>query len=59
MTNHFNSYKYMDTIHNLNENEYIAPEIEILQIELQRVINESNTETIGGGDEPDVPIPQG
>ena len=49
----------MDTIHKLNENEYISPEIEILQIELQRVINESNTETIGGGDEPDVPIPQG
>lgn len=47
----------MEKIKNLDVQEYVSPEMEAISIELQRVINDSNTETIGGGDQPDVPIP--
>ena len=47
----------MEKIKKSNVQEYISPEMEAISIELQKVINDSNTETIGGGDQPDVPIP--
>ncbi len=47
---------HMETIHMFNKEEYVSPEVEVLFIALQITVL-SNTEPIGGGDDPDLPWP--
>ena len=47
----------METIYMFNKEKYISPETEIIPLSLQSCVMSDTGEPIGGGDDPDIPIP--
>ena len=47
----------METIHMFNKEEYVSPETELIHLSLQSFVTSDTGEPIGGGDDPDLPIP--
>lgn len=47
----------METNHTLEKEKYATPETEIIPLALQSSVMSDTGEPIGGGDDPDIPIP--